>query len=77
MQSWLTTYDTACDTIDAHYAFRSKIINAFFEKCEEARELRRQLDYATTELKQSRRWVDYYRSETERIKKEYGFYRTI
>jgi hypothetical protein len=70
LQSWLTTYDAACDIIESHWAFRSKITEAFFEKCEEARNLRRELGRSVAELNQQRKRTDYYRKEMIRFKYE-------
>ena len=61
--------------IDRHYEFRAKIISAFFEKCEEARNLRRERDAATTELQHVRNMASYLQKELSRIKIEYGFYK--
>jgi hypothetical protein len=75
LQSWLTTYDAACDIIESHWEFRSKITAAFFEKCEEARNLRRERDAAVAELEHVRKMAGYLQKELSRIKIEYGFYK--
>ena len=77
LQNYLTTYDAACDIIDSHWAFRSKIMSAFFEKCEEGRALRRERDDVRFELNRERKLCALYKKELERIKKEYGFYKTV
>jgi hypothetical protein len=77
LQNCLTTYDAACDIIESHWAFRSKIISAFFEKCEEGRTLRRERDDLRFKLDEERKLCTLYKKELERIKKEYGFYRTV
>ncbi|NBY39481.1 MAG: hypothetical protein EBQ66_00835 [Flavobacteriia bacterium] len=74
LQSCLTTYDAACDIIESQWAFRSKITAAFFEKCEEARNLRRERDAATTELQHVRNIAVYLQKELSQIKIEYGIY---
>ena len=77
LQKFLTIYDAACDIIESHWAFRSKITAAFFEKFEEARKLRRERDALRFELDRERKFCTFYKKELERIKKEYGFYRAI
>ena len=75
LQNCHTTYDAACDIIESHWAFRSKITAAFFEKCEEARTLRRERDAATSELQHVRNTASYLQKELSRIKVECGIYK--
>jgi hypothetical protein len=75
LQKCHTTYDSACDIIESHWEFRSKITAAFFEKCEEARNLRRERDAATTELQHVRNMASYLQKELSRIKIECGLYK--
>lgn len=74
LQGCHTTYDSACDIIEAHWKFRSKITAAFFEKCEEARTLRRELDKATSEIEHVRKVAVYLQKELTRIKIQCGIY---
>ena len=71
----LTTYDAACDIIEWHWAFRSKITAAFFEKCEEARKLMRERDAANAEIQHLRSMAVYLEKELARIKIECGIYK--
>jgi hypothetical protein len=75
LQTWLTTYDAACDIVESHWAFRSKIISLFFEKSEEARKLLQERDAAVAELEHVRNMAGYLQKELSRIKIEYGIYK--
>jgi hypothetical protein len=75
LQKCHTTYDSACDIIESHWVFRSKITAAFFEKCEEARNLRRERDAAVAELEHVRKMSGYLQKELLQIKIEYGIYK--
>ena len=78
LQNNHTTYDDPydfCAAIDRHYEFRAKIIDAFFEKCEEARKLRRERDAVTSELHHVRNMASYLQKELTRIKIECGIYK--
>ena len=73
-----TTYDDPydfCAAIDRHYEFRAKIIEAFFEKCEEARKLRRERDAATSELHHVQNIATHLQKELTQIKIECGIYK--
>ena len=75
LQDCHTTYASACDIIESHWKFREKITTEFFEKCEETRNLRRELDKATSEIEHVRKMAVYLQKELARIKIQCGIYR--
>ena len=78
LQNNHTTYDDTydfCAAIDRPYECRAQITDAFFEKCEEARKLRRERDAATSELHHVRNMAFYLQKELTRIKIECGIYK--